>query len=243
MQATPALSTCLVLMGCLTLGCSRSNVAPAPPINTATATVPETELSKRESNVVVASQQTASRETDGRRIRVTFQLVEFQDSRAVDAALNGLWKDTASDAKETSGSLESQSRIVAHEEISTMIAGLKPQGLAKCNQPWKKDVLSGHGEKWGTGFVPAGREIAVTATVQADDRVEVSFNANPAAAIGTDQRLVIAGPTTTGTVTEITQVPFLGDIPVIGPMYFSKQIRRKEIHKSLYVVTAEIISE
>lgn len=174
---------------------------------------------------------------------MTFQLVEFQDSPAVDAAINGLSKEAASEAKETSGSLQSQSSIMTNEEISTMIAGLKTQGLAKCYGPWKKDILIGQCEAWGTGSVPAGREIAAIATVQSDNRVKVSLDSKPTAAIGTDQSLVVTGPTTTGTATEITQVPFFGDIPVIGPKYFSKQIRRKEVHKSLYVVTAEIIPE
>lgn len=61
--------------------------------------------------------------------------------------------------------------------------------------------------------------------------------------IGTDQILVIAGRTTTGKVTEVTRVPLLGDVPVIGPMFFSKAIRRKEVHKSMHLVTTEVVSE
>ena len=208
-----------------------------------TDSVLEVELPKPESNVVVASQQGFSSETVGGRVRVTFQLVEFQDSPVVDAALNGLWKDTAPDAQELSGSGGPQCRIMANDEISKMMAGLQNQGLAKCYRLWQKDVLGGQCETWGTGSVPAGLEIEATATVHANQRVKVWFNSNPMAAMGADQKLVIAGPTTSGTVTEITRVPFLGDIPAIGPMFFSKQTHRKEVHKALYVVTAETISE
>lgn len=245
MQATPALSICLALSGGLTLGCYSSNVAtPAPKTNTAIASVPKKEDSKRDSNVAVASHQASSSATDERRVRVTIQFVEFQESPTVDAALQGLWKEAASDAKESSGSLESQSTIVVDDEISTLISDLENQGLAKRYRPWKKDVLSGQRETWGSDTRPAGREITATATVRSDDCVEVSFNSNPTtAAFGNDQNLVIAGPTTTGTVTEITQIPFLGDIPIIGPRYFNKITSRKEVHKSLYLVTAEVISE
>lgn len=241
---------------CLLAGCARpttpSVAAPTTPIVTSP---PHLVPVKPDSGVVTVSHQTSDVDPKGKRLRLTVTFVEFQSSPQVDAFLDRLWGEPAPGAPASTTAVKST--VMAREEIQKSLNALQNQGLARIVPEQSRQVVDAQPDIWSAPVIPAEVDIVLTPTVRSDDVVRLAFKGQPATnarqvTIGTDevtaevsnnQVFVVAGPITTGTAVEISRLPFVGELPVVGPMYFSKRKIRTEVHKSLFLISAKVPDE
>ncbi len=184
-------------------------------------------------------------------ISIQIQMVEFQDQPMVDTALEQLWGDIAASPSSTGNAPPlARSRIVATKEISATLNSLASQGMALVRAGTPRSLPDGRSSQWTDAV-----KWEVTPTIRAKDLIDVSlagelwkrsasgnalvWKITTAAELRPGETLVVEGQESHGFNTEISRIPLLGDIPLVGPLVFSKKTTRKETHKSLYLITAE----
>jgi hypothetical protein len=228
---------CLLAVTSTLTGCNR--VEPLPPTAVLTP-VPGSESVPVESVVVPVRHEVAS---DEPRVRIHLTMVAIRGRGFFPKELPDLWS-----SKETS-------RVFSTDEIQAAVAEAEKTGMAR-GRAWEDlEVASGQTGDWDSKGGAIGG-VTVTPTIGSDGLVQVSFVA-PQDQPNTEQTtphetkvdlrenetIAIAGPTSHGWSTEISRVPIAGDIPVIGPKFFTTKKMTKESNRALFLLSWETIPQ
>lgn len=180
----------------------------------------------------------------GPRISLTVQVVEFQDQPDVHAALDSLWTNAG----------EARSRTMPTAEIDAAMQSLVKNGLARISVPSAMQLASGEPGQWqdaaqwtGTATIGDTKAIQVSLTgwslnQPADAPPDRGWRTNTAAELHPGETLVVEGPESYMQVMEISRRPILGDLPIVGRLFFTNKRSTMDIQKTLYLVTAEHLS-
>jgi hypothetical protein len=228
-----------LLAGASTLaGCNRAD--PLPPPTAMLSAVPESEAVQVESVVVPVRHEVAS---DAPRVRIHLTMVEIQGGQPFPKELPDLW--TTSEAF----------RVLSTDEIANAVAGVEKTGIAR-GRAWPViEVVSGEpGNCHAAGDVVNG--VIVTPTMEPDGSIRVSIvppkgatDNTPAAskagdaALGDNETLVVAGPTSTRIQATVNRMPILGDIPYVGSRLFSSRTFVKQSVMTMYLVSCEAVPQ
>jgi hypothetical protein len=226
---------CLLVVASTLAGCQQAKPMPATAV---LDPVPVSESVQVESVVVPARHEVAA---DEPRVRIHLRMVEMYSRGPFPKELPDLWS-----SKETS-------RVFSTDEILAAVAEADKTGMARCRASADPEVASG--QTWDfdlQGSVVGG--VTVTPTIGSDGLVQISFVA-PQDKPKTEQTepletkidlrenetMVVTGPTSHGWSTEISRFPIVGDIPVVGPMFFSAKKMTKESSKTMFLLSWETI--
>jgi hypothetical protein len=178
---------------------------------------------------------------DEPRVRIHLKMVEIHSGGPFPKELPDLWN-----SKETS-------RAFSTDEIEAAVIEAEKTGMAR-GRAWSDlEIASGQTGDWDSKGGAIGG-VTVTPTIGSDGLVRVSFVA-PQDKPNTEQTtphetkidlrenetIAIAGPTSHGWSTEISSYPIVGDIPVVGPMFFSAKKTTKVSNKALFLLSWEAI--
>ncbi|MDB5345337.1 MAG: type and secretion system protein [Schlesneria sp.] len=226
---------CFLAVASAFTGCNRAD--PLPP-TAVLAPVPGSESVQVKSVVVPVRHEVAS---DEPRVRIHLTMVEIHSRGPFPKELPDLWT-----SKETSS-------VFSTDEIQAAVVEAEKTGMARGRAWADLEVASGQTGDWDSnGGAIAG--VTVTVTMGSDGLVQVSFVApqdkpnteqtipnESKADLRENETLVVAGPTSHGYSTEISTYPYLGDIPVIGPLFFSAKKTTKVSNKALFLLSWEAI--
>ena len=227
---------CVMVVTSLVLGCNQANVPPTVAVSAPTS--PESKAATTASPVVIDRKVPAS---DGPKLCLHLKIVEFHPNVPFPAELPDLWSKSES------------SKVFLTDEILAAIDRAGQVGAARCRTLQDIDVASGEAGNW-SGLGDAVDGVIVTPTIGPDGQVQLSV-VPPKDAAGNDstgptnikpelredQTLVVAGPTLTGLSVEISRVPFWGDLPFIGPRFFTTRKTTTETNRSMYLISYEVV--
>lgn len=232
----PWLFKCVLVVTSLVLGCNQAKV---PPTAAVSAPMPSaSQAATMEPAVVLERKQLAS---DGPKVRLHLTVVEFHPNAPFPDELPDLW-----------GRSES-SKVFLTDEILAAIDRARLAGAARCRTLQDIDVASGDAGNW-SGLGDADDGVIITPRIRPDEPVQLSV-VSPKDASGNDttgptniklelrgnQTMVVAGPTLTVHATEISRVPFWGDLPFIGPRFFTTRKTTTETNRSMYLISCEVV--
>ncbi len=218
-------------------GCQQAQPVPATAV---LAPVPVSESVPVEAVVVPVRHEVAS---DEPRVRIHLTMVEIRGRGPFPKELPDLW------------SSQETSRVFSTDEIQAAVVEAEKTGMARGRAWADLEVASGQTGDWDSKGGAIGG-VTVTPTIGSDGLVQVSFVA-PQDKPNTEQTtphetkvdlrenetIAIAGPTSHGWSTEISRVPIVGDIPVIGPTFFSAKKMTKESNRALFLLSWETIPQ
>jgi hypothetical protein len=202
---------CFLAVASTLTGCNRAD--PLPPA-AVLAPVPPSQSVKEESIVVPVRHEVTS---EGPRIRIHLTMVAIQGSQPFPKELPDLWNTREA------------FRVLSTDEIANAVAAVEKTGIAR-GRAWPViEVASGEpGNCHAVGDVVNG--VIVTPTMEPDGSIGVSIvppkgatdNTQAAskawdAALGDNETLVVAGPTSTRMQATANRMPILGDIPFVAP--------------------------
>lgn len=218
-------------------GCNRAE--PLPPTSVLTP-VPVSDPVPMESVVIPVRHEVAA---DEPRIRIHLKMVEIHSRGPSPNELPDLWS-----SKETS-------RVFSADDIEAAVIEAEKTGMARGRAWADLEIASGQTGDWDSkGGAIAG--VTVTPTIRSDGLVQISFVApqdkpNTEQTISNETKIdlrenetvAIAGPTSHGMCIEISRTPIVGDIPVVGPMFFLTRKTIKESNKTLFLLSWETIPQ
>lgn len=185
-------------------------------------------------------------------ISIQIQMVDLQGQPMVDTALEQLWGDIAASPSSTGNAPPlARSRVVATKEITATLNTLTSQGMARVRAGTAQRLSDGRSSQWTDAV-----KWEVTPTIRSNGLIDVTlagelwnrsasgdacvWKLTTATELRDGETLVVEGQESHRTSMEISRIPLLGDIPFVGPTLFSTKTTRKETHKSLYLITAEV---
>ena len=245
-------------IACAWTGCAQSKAIRSDQVSTVGSSDSKALAEKSESGVVKASHTSLDDALAGPRVSLRHQLVIFKNPGG-EAALKRLWGDTVTASSNDTDRRSTRSRVVASEQISATLRLHKVQGVAGIRPESSTTVTSGSAIPW-KDEIQRDYNWQVTPTVRSAGRVHVSITGQvgkrrAGSKRGNEQHIAVESNLSRGQTLivegldreiagmEVAQVPILGDIPLVGPLLFSKMTTHKETWKTLYLVTAEIAAE
>ncbi|MBS0203109.1 MAG: hypothetical protein JSS49_09445 [Planctomycetes bacterium] len=254
MKARLIISSVLVALGCAWVGCAQPRTGRSAPQQVHSSNQRDEEsVGDSSAEVVTASYTPSVGAAAGPRVTLRRQLVLFSNHTDVEAILQGLWGDIPADPDSPRSQIVATDEILAtlQPHLATRAVGLRPEVSTV--------IASGAASSWKDENQP-DYQWRVTPTVEASDVIQVSISGQPGAlSIGSKnenilkvaatselrpgQSLMIEGLDCKRGSAEVTRVPVLSDLPVVGDRLFSKVKTTVITMKTLYLVSAEIAAE
>lgn len=165
---------------------------------------------------------------------VQLRFVEFLDQPMVDAALSQIWDQSPdSTAVRPPGPTQARTRVMSAEELATILNPLTSSGLAAVRDSaiqMPQDLV---------------RSLSIESQTK-NDVISITLSANCKnwqSAVNTEFRrgetLVVEGPAAQAMFVEVSRIPYLGDLPMLGPSLFSSKKVCTVTQRSVLLITAD----
>lgn len=232
----------------LSVGCNRADPRTQASLPVASAATIEASASK---SVVVPVHHEGTADPSQVRLHLTLLCLEMQ------VPTEGL-RPFSTELPDVFGTGE-VCRVIATEELDAVIMALQQKGIARICNKQVIDAAEATAAIWETDYFNfAGATI--TPTIEADGGIHVDFvpttpQSNAMVAVRhpvpatkmilrKNETLVVSAPAKFSGTVQVSRVPVLGDLPVIGETFFTS-MGKPRFHnmKWMYLVSCEAISQ
>ncbi len=236
---------CLLAATSLSVGCYRAEPTPQ---TVATPTPPmRLNAEANKSDLVLVHQEVLSEEPRIR-LHLTMLLLEMQ------VPTEGL-QPFSTELPDLFGTDEA-CRVVATDELWALIAKLQQKQIVRHPPKQIIDVASASAGTWRTEWPHDHHDGTVTPTVEVDGVIRVELipprrkdnrAVTPATAVESlrvNETLVVSEPAEKSGSVQVSRVPVLGDLPIVGEELFTSRGKpRHFIKKRMYLVSCEAMGE